>query len=683
MTSLSRIGRTAIAGEFVFALAVIIYAGMHDVKGVFVGAPPGLAAHVAGTCEAAESESTCHVTVTELSQGRYRVATDAPATLLTVAFEAPAVMTKAHHLLVSVPSPTTLQWHHASHGNAAAIEPIKLPGSFARTAIPLPAHDAITAISFAPAMPAPIVVAELGLFEDTRGLLSDERPLFQFIPPQRYHGTLVPRAVMRLCFFTIIAAFFVPASLLRRFNPFILAVVCFSLCLLDLAVLYSPYTARDLRASYASGPMQEIAGSNLNGALWEATRLLHGQGLTVADGLVSWAKMPGYGLFASAAALLFGARTFVDLATATVLLQVLFYSGALGFFTWAAGRLWRPPVVWTLGLLLAMLPKQLGYTQVDSIIAPIALLILATLCLRLAAREEDRPVARIDLVLHLLFAVWFLMRPDVLPGWAIVSLILHARDPRRLLIPIALAATIGIGWAGYKMRYTGEFVPTTSTTGASLLCGLWEVPSRFPWVCSDESYFAWVSAHTPFEQKSQAASNIVVREVFKFWLTYPGHVIVMVYNKMMRCVGGDLWPGIPTDLQQSVFQIVGRGSLILLFLTTIALAAATGYQRARTLLLAWPLFLNAPLFWIMQTSEGRYYGAVGVAILVAAVPLLFDPDFYRALLERHRATAAVLVGVSVLAIGAWPLHDWLLRNDAFHYWTPFLDASRSSWGVVR
>jgi hypothetical protein len=275
------------------------------------------------------------------------------------------------------------------------------------------------------------------------------------------------------------------------------------------------------------------------------------------------------------------------------------------------------------------------------------------------------------------------MRPDVLPGWAIVSLILHARDPRRLLIPIALAAAIGLGWAGYKMRYTGEFVPTTSTTGASLLCGLWEVPSRFPWVCSDESYFAWVSAHTPFEQKSQAASNVVVREVFKFWLTYPGHVIVMVYNKLMRCVGGDLWPGIPTDLQQSVFQIVGRGSLILLFLTTIALAAATGYQRARTLLLAWPLFLNAPLFWIMQTSEGRYYGAVGVAILVAAVPLLFDPDFYRALLERHRATAAVLVGVSVVAIGAWPLHDWLLRNDAFHYWTPFLDASRSSWGVVR
>jgi hypothetical protein len=157
---------------------------------------------------------------------------------------------------------------------------------------------------------APVIVAELGLFEDTRGLLSDERPLFGYIPPQRYHATLVPRAVARLCFFTMLAAFFVPGALLRKLNPFVVAAVCGSLCLLDLAVIYSPYTARDLRAFYASGPMQEIAGSNLNGALWEATRLVHGQGFTVADGLVSWAKMPGYGLFAALAGVLFGDRTF-------------------------------------------------------------------------------------------------------------------------------------------------------------------------------------------------------------------------------------------------------------------------------------------------------------------------------------------------------------------------------------
>jgi hypothetical protein len=85
----------------------------------------------------------------------------------------------------------------------------------------------------------------------------------------------------------------------------------------------------------------------------------------------------------------------------------------------------------------------------------------------------------------------------------------------------------------------------------------------------------------------------------------------------------------------------------------------------------------------MQTSEGRYYGAVGVALLVGAVPLLFEKQFYQAILSRHRATAAVFVCVGVLAATAWPIHDWLLRNDTFHYWTPFLDPSASSWGVVR
>jgi hypothetical protein len=202
-------------------------------------------------------------------------------------------------------------------------------------------------------------------------------------------------------------------------------------------------------------------------------------------------------------------------------------------------------------------------------------------------------------------------------------------------------------------------------------------------VCSDESYFAWVTSHTPFEPKSAAGGNVVIREVLKFWLIYPGHFVFMVYNKMLRCFGGDLWPGIPTDLQQSIFQVVGRGALISVFMTVIALAVAVGHQRNRTLLLAWPVFLNAPLFWIMQTSEGRYYGAVGVALVIAAVPLLFDRDFYARLWARRRSTLAVLAGVCVLAVGAWPIHDWMLRNDRFHYWTPFLDASRSSWGILR
>jgi hypothetical protein len=39
--------------------------------------------------------------------------------------------------------------------------------------------------------------------------------------------------------------------------------------------------------------------------------------------------------------------------------------------------------------------------------------------------------------------------------------------------------------------------------------------------------------------------------------------------------------------------------------------------------------------------------------------------------------------VGILATAAFPIHNWLLRNDAFHYWTPFLNPTSSSWGVVK
>ena len=602
-------------------------------------------------------------------------------------------MESARHLLVSVAQPTKLQLLAESDGTSGlsrtanatpAIDPIQLSSASRRAVFPLPGGGAITAFSFSSESGVGADGRRGARLASTPRLLSDAS-IFPAIPPLRYHATLVPRAIGRLCLFTMVAAFAVPAFVLRKLNPVMLAAVCFSLCVLDLASLYSPFTARDLRAFYASGPLQEMAGSNLNGAIWEAARLLDGRGFTVADGLVSWAKMPGYGLMAAGAGLRTANPPSGAVSTTTSSCRVL-STAARWILRGRRHRRGLDPAVavFGVGLLIAMLPKQLGYTQVDSVIAPIALVILGALCIRLHADQQARPVGlRVDAFVHLTFALWFLMRPDVLPGWAIVSVILHARSPRRLLIPAALVVVIGVGWAGYKMRYTGEFVPTTSTTGASLLCGLWEVPSRFPWTCSDESYFAWVSSHTAFDPKSQAGSNVVVREVFKFWLTFPGHFVFMIDNKLMRCLSGDLWPGIPTDLQQSLFQIVGRAPLVLFFVTVIALAVGAGYQRLRTLLLAWPLFLNAPLFWIMQTSEGRYYGAVGVALLVGAVPLLFEKPFYHAILSRHRATVAVLVCVGVFAATAWPIHDFLLRNDTFRYWTPFLAPSSSSWGVVR
>jgi hypothetical protein len=112
-------------------------------------------------------------------------------------------------------------------------------------------------------------------------------------------------------------------------------------------------------------------------------------------------------------------------------------------------------------------------------------------------------------------------------------------------------------------------------------------------------------------------------------------------------------------------------------LTIIGLCLAVDHERRRTLLFGWPLLFNAPLFWVMFASEGRFYAAIPIALLTAAVPPLFEGRFYARLAARPWRTASVLACAAVLAVAAWPFHDWLLRADAFRYWTPFLDPAQS------
>jgi hypothetical protein len=267
----------------------------------------------------------------------------------------------------------------------------------------------------------------------------------------------------------------------------------------------------------------------------------------------------------------------------------------------------------------------------------------------------------------------------VLPGWLVVSLALHWRNRRRLLIPAVLFLAIGCGWGVYKMRYTNEFDLTTSSAGASLFCGLWEVPSRFALTCSDQRYYEWIEDHTSFAVRSKPANDFAIREVLRFWATFPGHFVFMLDHKMMQCLSGQCWQGFRTYLQAAVFYLfVSESRVIAGLLTIIGLCVAAGHERRRTLLFAWPLFLNAPLFWVMFASEGRFYSAIPIALLVAAVPPLFEREFYARLVARPWRTASVLAGAGILAVSAWPFHDWLLRADAFHYWTPLLDPSTSA-----
>jgi len=119
------------------------------------------------------------------------------------------------------------------------------------------------------------------------------------------------------------------------------------------------------------------------------------------------------------------------------------------------------------------------------------------------------------------------------------------------------------------------------------------------------------------------------------------------------------------------------GSLVAAISAT-ALLVLLYVVQVGMLLFAWPLFFNAPLFWVMFASDGRFYSAIPIALLVAGLPLLFERPFYACLAARPWRTASVLAGAGILAVAAWPFHDWLLRADAFHYWTPLLDPSKSA-----
>jgi hypothetical protein len=118
-------------------------------------------------------------------------------------------------------------------------------------------------------------------------------------------------------------------------------------------------------------------------------------------------------------------------------------------------------------------------------------------------------------------------------------------------------------------------------------------------------------------------------------------------------------------------------------MTIVALTVAIGYERRRTLLVGWPLLFNAPIFWLMFASLGRFYSAVGVALLASAIPPLFERSFYDSIAAKPLRSAIVLACGTVFAVTAWTFHDWLLANDALHYWSPWLQPSHSTLSAFK
>jgi hypothetical protein len=237
-------------------------------------------------------------------------------------------------------------------------------------------------------------------------------------------------------------------------------------CILELGTTFSPYWSRDLRSVYAIELETSGSTGNLTGGLYVGARVADGLGITVPPGVVEWHRMPGYGLFCAAAAALGRTRDVIDIAIVVILLQVLLYSIALGALVASAQPVFGVAVAWLLGVLLALLPKQVSQTQSDSLVVPIAVLSLASL-LYLYAAERERPSPRSPRypVAMAVFALWFLVRNDVLPGWFAITAVAARRGWLALLLTACAAGVIAIPWAMYKRQYRHEFDLLPTNTG--------------------------------------------------------------------------------------------------------------------------------------------------------------------------------------------------------------------------
>ena len=184
-------------------------------------------------------------------------------------------------------------------------------------------------------------------------------------------------------------------------------------------------------------------------------------------------------------------------------------------------------------------------------------------------------------------------------------------------MPALFMLAVGVPWGLFKQRYTGEFSMTTNSAGASLMVGLWEVPHPFVWTVDDGSYGRWAEiAGLPSDRK--VASDAAVRETLRFWLTYPGYLVSLVWHEFMQFWSGQMAPGIwyfsDRLVRFSPRLAENMPYLRLASLAVIAVAVFTRYRPVMVLLLGWIVFFNVPLYFLVYSSAGRFYNVALAAV---------------------------------------------------------------------
>jgi hypothetical protein len=451
---------------------------------------------------------------------------------------------------------------------------------------------------------------------------------------------------------------------------------------------YTDAAHNDFQFTLANNYLQT---RNLNESLEIGSRFLQHKGLTSSNeiepfgiGQVTPYRMPGYPLFVAVAGILFRAppTDLVSLATSTVYLQVFLLAFALTVFCLGACRIVPMNTLLFVAVAICWFPHSYDMTQNDSIILPCGLLITASLCLYMSKGQNARTIPlRYHLVVHTAFLLYLLVRSDVLLGWAGVSLFMYWRTWRYLLVPLSFFLATGSAWGTYKWLHGGDFVMTTSNVGHVAFVGLWQVPGyKFVWKPTDASYDAWISAHG-YHYMEPRANSFAMREVARFWMTYPMFAMSNFSAKLYGYFRHNVWAGtvtlFPSTGAAIVMRTAGYWYLVLVLIT----AVLAHFEVRRTFLLAWPILLNLPIFCILQHSDGRFVPYVSCSFLISGIPLVLSGDFYRRLTEYRRTTLIVfLVGTTVWcsahAMGR------LVLSDRIRYWNPVLDSINSTLNVL-
>lgn len=679
--------RAAVVGLSLSALAAAGIAAVVWPR-LFDSTPSGVGTLAASRCDAAAG-SGCRVRVLTISRGRHWLeASVAGATRVVIEFQLSAADTPAKALLLGA-SADGLQVavERSSDGSVwQAVEASERGGGARRRVLRIDPQTSggwlrVTLVREGGPSDSDerLRVEEVGLFSSESGLLEDHRGFLRQLPDRQLFNGILARGCVWLAGIGVLAAFGLP----RGRDSWTLPVFVFFLTLaassIALYVVHNPYwyRARDLRVMLASGPLQDGVGANLNYGMYLGSRLLAGEGLTFGPGRVPWDRTPGYGFFGALAGILSGFTTdLFAIGLTSIKLHLLLFAAANAAFAAAALRVMRPGIVAIACALLCFMPNQLANTQADSIMVAIYLLTATALCLYLERERTGWPSFRYHLLVHLSFALWFLTRPDGVVGWAALSLVLYWRSWRYLLLPATLYLAIGGSWALYKHRYTGEFSMTTNTVGDNAWIGLWQVPNRFRWKTEDASYFEWAD-RVGVKATSQQASDRALREVALFVATYPVYATHLALFRFLDFVDVNVFNGV-VSYPHVVYERL-RGPAVWALLGVVALSFLLPHEARRALFLGWPLLFNLPLFLLFFSDGMRHVAPCTAALLVAAVPPLFESGFYRGFVRRRWHAAALVATFIAVWYGAHWADRALLANDSWRYWTPFLDPSPFAW----